>query len=64
MINDHFEAHSAKTLSLIKRYYTNLPDMRVKTDMSAGDLLKELPKSAPENPETFDQILKDVDEKI
>jgi aromatic-L-amino-acid/L-tryptophan decarboxylase len=48
----------------IARYLERAPNFPVLSPVSAGDILRSLPQNPPSQPESFQAILKDLDDKI
>ena len=51
-------------LDWVARYLERAPDLPVLSAVKPGDILRSLPQHAPEQPEAFDAILKDLDASI
>ncbi len=64
MKNSEFRKYGYELVDKIADYFVEIEKYPVKSQLNPGDIIKQLPKSAPENSESFDDILKDFDEII
>lgn len=51
-------------LDWVSRYLERAPELPVLSPVKPGDILRALPQHAPQQPEAFDTILKDLDSSI
>ncbi len=61
MTPEDFRAFGHRVVDWIADYRAGVADRPVQTDARPGDLLRKLPASAPEEPEGFDAVLRDLD---
>jgi aromatic-L-amino-acid/L-tryptophan decarboxylase len=54
----------AAALEWAARYLEQVPELPVLAQVAPGDVLAKLPVSAPEQPETFGDVLRDLDELL
>jgi aromatic-L-amino-acid/L-tryptophan decarboxylase len=59
-----FREDGAAALEWAARYLERLPELPVLAQVRPGDLASKLPTSAPEQPETFGDVLHDLDELL
>ena len=59
-----FRADGAAALDWAARYLERLPELPVLAQVRPGELTAKLPESAPEQPETFADVLRDLDELL
>lgn len=64
MDNDQFKRRGKEMIDYICSYLDTLGERRVTPDVEPGYLRKLLPERAPENPETWEDIMQDVEDKI
>lgn len=64
MLNTLFDDGIRDVRLLLERYFSGLPEMRVKSDIRPGEVLHKLPEKAPEKGEPLEAILRDVEEII
>ncbi len=57
-------AHADRIASWLMRYHDTLDDRPVCSRARAGEIFHALPRDAPEDPETFDAIERDLDEIV
>jgi aromatic-L-amino-acid/L-tryptophan decarboxylase len=57
-------ADGTAALEWAASYFERLPDLPVLAQVAPGELSAQLPASAPEQPETFADVLRDMDELI
>ncbi|MBL8764701.1 MAG: aspartate aminotransferase family protein [Phycisphaerae bacterium] len=60
MTRDEFRAAAMDAIDLVTRYWDGLEDGPVSSDARPGALLAALPASAPERPEAFDAVKRDL----
>lgn len=61
---DEFRKYAYALSDWLTAHFQNLDDIPVLPDVQPGDITQSLPKSAPENGDSFDDILKDIDRII
>ena len=61
---EEFRKHGHKLIDWIAAYYEQIEQYPVKSRVNPGDIYKQIPESAPADPDGFDQLLADFDEKI
>src|SRR6478735_1979992 len=59
-----FREDGAAALEWAARYLDRFDDLPVLAQVRPGELAAKLPESAPEQPETFADVLRDLDELI
>jgi aromatic-L-amino-acid decarboxylase len=59
-----FREDGAAALEWAARYLEQVPELPVLAQVAPGELSAKLPASAPEQPETFGDVLRDMDELI
>jgi aromatic-L-amino-acid decarboxylase len=59
-----FREDGAAALEWAARYLERLPELPVLAQVKPGELAAKLPESAPEQPETFADLLRDLDELL
>jgi aromatic-L-amino-acid decarboxylase len=59
-----FREDGAAALEWAARYLERLPELPVLAQVKPGELTAQLPESAPEEPETFADVLRDVEEVL
>ena len=59
-----FRKDGAAALEWAARYLEQLPDLPVLAQVKPGELSEKLPAAAPEQPESFDDVLRDMDELL
>ena len=64
MDTEAFRKHAHELVDWMADYFENIEDYPVLPDVKPGDILDQLPKSAPQKAEPFDQIFKDFKEII
>ncbi|CAH0768330.1 unnamed protein product [Bemisia tabaci] len=64
METNELRKYGRATLDYLADYLENIKDRRVTPVVSPGWLKHQIPSEAPLEPESFDDILKDVEEKI
>ena len=64
MDTEAFRKHAHQLVDWMADYFENIEDYPVLPDVKPGDILDQLPKSAPQKAEPFDQIFKDFKEII
>jgi aromatic-L-amino-acid decarboxylase len=64
MDTESFRKHAHELVDWMADYFENVEDYPVLPDISPGDILKQIPKEAPGQPEDFGQIFKDFKEII
>lgn len=61
---DEFRKNAHDTIDWIADYFQNIEQYPVKSQVNPGDILNQLPGKAPEDPESFDKIINDLNEII
>lgn len=64
MNTEDFRKNAHELVDWMADYFENVEDLPVLPDVKPGDILKQIPNSAPEYPETFDAIFKDFKDVI
>ncbi len=64
MNTDEFKKYGHQLIDWIADYYEHIEEYPVKSKVQPGEIFKTLPDKAPESREDFDEILKDLDDKI
>lgn len=64
MDSEEFIVRGGEMIDYICNYMETLKDRRVTSTVEPGYLFELLPDEAPEEPENFDEILRDVETKI
>ena len=64
MTPDEFRAHGRDMIEWIARYMEQVGSYPVLSRVSPGEIRSKLPSAAPSEGESFDAMLKDVDEII
>ncbi|MFY0591703.1 pyridoxal phosphate-dependent decarboxylase family protein [Roseivirga sp.] len=64
MNTSDFRKHAHELVDWMADYFENVEDLPVLPDIKPGDILKQLPNSAPEKAESFDAIFKDFKDVI
>lgn len=64
MDTEEFRKYGKEMVDFICNYLETIQDRRVTPTVSPGWLKNEIPSEAPFHPESFDDIMKDVEEKI
>lgn len=64
MNSKQFRDEAHKLADWMADYFEQVEDYPVKPDVKPGDILKELPKYAPEQPESFEDIMSDFEKII
>ncbi len=59
-----FKKHGYELIDWIADYYTTIESRPVKSSVAPKDILNQIPSSPPQETETFESIMKDVNEKI
>lgn len=59
-----FKKYANEAVDWISRYFENMDDFPVLPKIQPGDIKKQLPASPPENPEDFEDVLKDYENII
>jgi aromatic-L-amino-acid decarboxylase len=61
---DEFRRHGHELVDWVADYLENIEDRPITSDVEPGDIRALLPESAPEQPEAFEDVLRDLDEII
>ncbi|WP_297091278.1 pyridoxal-dependent decarboxylase [uncultured Draconibacterium sp.] len=64
MSTEQFREEGKKIIDWIADYYEQIENYSVMSQSKPGELLNKLPKAAPASGEPFDEIIRDLDEKI
>lgn len=64
MKSEEFRKHAHQIVDWMLDYYDNIEELPVKSQVEPGEILSQLPESAPQSGESMDQILKDFNEII
>ncbi|MEN8202267.1 MAG: aminotransferase class I/II-fold pyridoxal phosphate-dependent enzyme [Bacteroidota bacterium] len=61
---DTFRSDSAEIIQWIDRYLNHITEFPVKSPVAPGDIYQQIPEMPPDNSESLEQIIKDLDEII
>jgi aromatic-L-amino-acid/L-tryptophan decarboxylase len=61
---DEFRRHGHATVEWVARYLETLEDRPVQPDVEPGSVRAQLPPTAPERPDPFDEVLADLDRVV
>ena len=64
MDTEEFKKYGHQLIDWVADYYSNIENYPVRSQVEPGYLLKQLPHSPPEKPESFDLVLKDFNSLI
>jgi aromatic-L-amino-acid decarboxylase len=64
MTPEEFREHGHALVDWIAGYMEHVGDLRVLPNVKPGEIAAKLPASAPDKPETFDAMLRDLDEIV
>ncbi len=64
MIPDEFRKHAHELVEWMADYMENIENYPVKSSVGPGEIFSKIPDSPPTHPESFDSIIKDIDEII
>jgi aromatic-L-amino-acid decarboxylase len=64
MTTDEFRKHAHKLVEWMAGYMENVEKYPVKSSVKPGDILAKIPDNPPQQPESFDSLMKDFDEII
>ncbi|MDP3003534.1 MAG: aminotransferase class I/II-fold pyridoxal phosphate-dependent enzyme [Bacteroidales bacterium] len=64
MIPDEFRKHAHELVEWMADYMENIENYPVKSSVGPGEIFSKIPDSPPTYPESFDSIIKDIDEII
>ncbi|MFA5817935.1 MAG: aminotransferase class I/II-fold pyridoxal phosphate-dependent enzyme [Bacteroidales bacterium] len=64
MIPDEFRKHAHELVEWMADYMENVENYPVKSSVGPGEIFSKIPDSPPTHPESFDSIIKDIDEII
>ncbi len=64
MDSDEFRKQAHQLVDWMADYFEDVEDYPVKPDVEPGDISKQLPESAPENSESFEDMFNDFEEII
>jgi aromatic-L-amino-acid decarboxylase len=64
MTPDEFRKHAHELVEWMAGYMENVESFPVKSSVVPGDIFSKIPDSPPTHPESFDSIIKDIDEII
>jgi aromatic-L-amino-acid/L-tryptophan decarboxylase len=61
---DEFRRHAHEVVEWVARYMERVGELPITPDVAPGDILGRVPAAAPEEPEPFDALLRDLDEVV
>ena len=61
---DQFRVHGKELIDFITDYLENIRERRTYPDVKPGYLIKQLPKTAPHDPESWNELSRDIEELI
>ncbi len=61
---DEFRVRGREMIDWIADYWESLGDRRILPDVVPGEIRSRLPDTAPEKPQSFDEIMRDLDEVV
>ena len=64
MDTQSFRKHAHELVDWMADYFESVEDYPVMSQVKPGDILKQIPTKAPNQPESFDQMLKDFNDII
>lgn len=64
MNTEEFRKYGKEMVDFICNYLETIRDRRVTPSVNPGWLKNEIPTEAPFHPESFDNIMKDIEDKI
>ena len=64
MTPDEFRKHAHELVEWMADYMENVENYPVKSSVEPGEIFSKIPDSPPTHPESFDSIIKDIDEII
>ncbi|HQB37496.1 MAG TPA: hypothetical protein PLI41_08135, partial [Bacteroidales bacterium] len=64
MTPDEFRKHAHELVDWIAHYLENIEDYPVKSQSKPGEILKKLPDKPPSDPQSFDNLVLDLEEII
>ena len=64
MSPEQFRKEGKKIIDWIADYYEQIEDYPVLSQVKPGDIINSLPDAAPQQGEGFDEMIKDLNEKI
>ena len=64
MTPEQFRAEGKKVIDWIADYYENIEKYPILSQVKPGDIKKSLPEFPPQNGESMDEMMRDLDEKI
>jgi aromatic-L-amino-acid decarboxylase len=64
MIPDEFRKHAHELVEWMADYMENVEKYAVKSSVGPGEIFSKIPDSPPTHPESFDSVMKDIDEII
>jgi aromatic-L-amino-acid decarboxylase len=64
MSSDEFRRHGHAMVDWIADYLDGVADRRIVPDVAPGDIRARLPAAAPEHPEPFEALMRDLDEIV
>lgn len=64
MTTADFRKHGHELIDWMADYFENIENLPVKSKVNPGEIIAQLPVSPPENPENFDDLMKDFNQII
>ena len=64
MTPDEFRRHGHAVVEWVARYMERVAELPITPDVRPGDIRGRLPAAAPEEPEPFDALLRDLDDVV
>lgn len=64
MTTTDFRKHGHELIDWMADYFENIENLPVKSRVNPGEIIAQLPDSPPENPEDFDDLMKDFNQII
>jgi len=61
---DEFRKHGHELIEWMAAYFENIENLPVKSKALPGEIINQLPESAPDDPEDFDKIMEDFNQII
>ena len=64
MTPDEFRAHGHEVVEWVAAYMERVGELPIASQVEPGEIRSKLPASAPEEPEPFEALLRDLDEIV
>lgn len=64
MTPDEFRRHGREVVDWVADYMERVTDLPIRSDVAPGEIAARLPLAAPDEPETFDALLGDLDDVV